>query len=540
MPVHFAALVPSLSSIASSLANQLKTPLAKSLGLDPASKAVRKAIECFLLAMQAEYERVEPLRTLLHDPIEDSVSSFINSESVQEVLARPFKDASSFDVSVLASLWNEIPSADGKLVDLPLGFDWDSIGASYLASVRSIVSETPELREIWLSNSVEEIRRSIEAIQGPPPRFSLEMYRRSLIEDFGTLKLSAIRVDCDANCWDQGVLLQNIYVPQKVKEAFPPRDVSRDYRRRAQNETRPPAISDQSLPDSLVEVYRRAPVQPIQEVLKDPSCNRVVVLGDPGLGKSTLLEHIALDWAQDVSTAIPFLIELRKYTRDHARPKSFLEYLEIGTWSTYQLPQREVDRLLREREAVMLFDGLDEIFAEGLRANVVAEIIRFSRDYPRVKIMVTTRVIGYVMESPNPDHFRAAGFRQFTLQDFDNVEITDFVRKWYLATISSNPEREAVSGRLMNAIAESKAIRELAGNPLLLTMMVLLNRRKHLPHERLKLYDSCAELLIEGWDAARHLDRSEHITHDDKIEILQKIAFEMLARARRSRGKCDF
>jgi hypothetical protein len=102
--------------------------------------------------------------------------------------------------------------------------------------VRAIVEETPELREMLLSHNVEAIRRSVEAIQGVPPRFNLDAYRRSVIEDFGALKLSAISVDCEPNCWDQGVSLQNVYVPQKVKEAFPPRDVSRDYRR---NSSRP-------------------------------------------------------------------------------------------------------------------------------------------------------------------------------------------------------------------------------------------------------------------------------------------------------------
>src|SRR5579871_183209 len=529
MPLHLVALVPSASSIGTFLTKQLKAPLAKGLGLDALSKAFRKAIECFLLAMQGEYESVEPLRTLLHESVEDSVSSFINSESVQELLARPFKDASSFDISALASLWREIPRADGegKLIDLPLGFDWDSVGASYLNSVRAIVEETPELREIFLSHSVEEIRRSLEVIQGVPPRFSIDAYRLSVIEDFGTLKLSAIRVDCEPHCLYQGVSLQNVYVLQKVKEALPPRDVSRDYRRKAHVDAYPGLFLDQSASDSLVDMYRLAPVRQIQEVLEDPTCNRIAVLGDPGLGKSTLLEHLALNWAQGGTTTIPFLIELRKYSRDHARPKSFLEFLEIGTWSSCRLPQREVDRILRERDAIMLFDGLDEIFVEDLRANVVAEIIKFSRDYPRVKVIVTTRAMGYVTGSANPDHFRAAGFRHFTLQDFDDAEIAGFVRKWYMTTVSGNPEREVVTSRLLNAIAESRAIRELAGNPLLLTMMVLLNRRKYLPRERLKLYDSCAELLVEGWDAARHLDRSEHLTHEDKVEILQQIAFEM-------------
>jgi HEAT repeats len=34
-------------------------------------------------------------------------------------------------------------------------------------------------------------------------------------------------------------------------------------------------------------------------------------------------------------------------------------------------------------------------------------------------------------------------------------------------------------------------------------------------------------LLVEGWDAARHLEQSAYLTHEDKIEILQQVAFEM-------------
>ena len=528
MPLHLAALVPSSSSIVGFVARQLKSPVAKGLGLDVLSKAYRRGIEKFLLAMESEFERSETFNTLLQGSIKESVSSFINSEAVQELLSVPFKDPSSFDIARLAALWREIPleTGSGKLIDLPSGFDWDAVGASYLSTVFAIMEETPELRSIWLSNNVEQIRKSIQAIEGPPSKFDLEIYRRALIEDFGAIKLSAVRVDCDPNCCDEGVSLQNVFVPRKVKDAFPPRDVSRDYRRRASREVPGTSASD-STQDDPVELYQSAPVLPMLDILQEPTFSRVVILGDPGLGKSTLLEHIALNWAQRSSTRIPFLIELRKYTQDHARPKSFLEYLEAGTWSSCRLPQREVDQVLRQKEAVMLFDGLDEVFADDLRENVVAEIIRFCREYPSVKVIVTTRSVGYVLGSRNREHFGAAGFRHFTLLDFGSEEIVEFVRKWYSATIPNEHERATVTDRLIQAIVQSRSIRELAGNPLLLTMMVLLNQRKHLPRERLSLYQSCAELLVEGWDAARHLDRSEYLTHEDKIEILQQIAFEM-------------
>jgi NACHT conflict system protein/NACHT domain-containing protein len=528
MPLHLVALVPSSSSISSFLGKQLKDPTMKALGMDPLSKALRKAIESFLLALEEEYQRHEVLHTLLQASVEESISIFVGAEPVQEVLAEAFRNANSFDASAIVRLWRDIPGpgGEGNLIELPPAFDWNAVGASYLQAVRAIVSETPQLREIWLANNVDDIRRSLESMRGAMPRFSLEDYRRTLIEDFGTLKLSAIRLDCDRNLDDRSVPLQKVYVQQCVKAAFPPRDLSRDYRRKLHAEGRFSGIPSGGDSEDISGVYQRAPVLPIREVLNEPSC-RFVILGDPGLGKSTLLQHLALDWAQGASTSIPFVIELRKYTGDHAQPRNFLEFMESGTWSRCHLPQGELDQYMRERDVVVMFDGLDEIFDEALRSNIVTEIISFSRDYSHTKIIVTTRVMGYAVGSSNPDHFRSAGFQQVTLQYFSDSQIREFVEKWYASTILNEGERQDLAARLMVAAKESTAIRELAGNPLLLTMMVLLNRRNHLPRERLKLYEDCAELLVEGWDAVRQLDRSEYLTHEDKIEILQRVAFEM-------------
>jgi hypothetical protein len=532
MPLHFAAFAPTLSSIAKFLGTQLKDPTMRILGMDVRSRAFHKAIESFLLALQDEYQRHEILPTILTELVESSVSTFVAAESLQEVLMKPFGDTDSFDPSVLSALWQETPgpAGVGRLAELPSGFDWDVVAASYLKAVRGILSETPQLREIWLAKNADDIKQALNSIRGVAPRFSADDYRRVLIEDFGTLKLSAIRSEYDQTCDDLGVPLQSIYIQQNVKEAFPPRDLSRDYRRKLQAEGRLHSDSD-AIGESGLEdpsgAYQRAPIRPIREVLAEPSCQRLVILGDPGLGKSTLLQHIALDWAQGTSTSIPFVIELRKYSSDHAQPRSFLEFMESGTWSRCHVSQCELDRYMRHREVVVMFDGLDEVFDEALRSNIVAEIIGFARDYPNAKIIVTTRVMGYAVGSANPEHFRAAGFRQLTLQDFGDAEIERFVHKWYATTILNKGEQETLAARLITATVEHTAIGELAGNPLLLTMMVLLNRRKHLPRERLKLYESCAELLVEGWDAVRLLDRSEYLTHEDKIEILQRVAYEM-------------
>src|SRR5205823_11032296 len=62
---------------------------------------------------------------------------------------------------------------------------------------------------------------------------------------------------------------------------------------------------------------------------------------------------------------------------------------------------------------------------------------------------------------------------------------------------------------LREALADSPAIRELSANPLLLTMMAVLNRVQDLPRDRGRLYERCAELLLKNWDLEKFEERSE-------------------------------
>jgi NACHT N-terminal Helical domain 2/NACHT domain len=487
VPSHLALLIPQLSTIAKAAAAQLKDPAMKALGLDSFSKALRKANQSFLELFEAEYARRETLATLLAEEGKKSVSAFIGSDAVQEFLAEALKNGNPLTGNDLGRLWAEISDSNGgKLIPLPAEFDWAELGRSYGAAVRYILATTPELREIWIARNTDEINRNISAIAGVRRKFDLHEYRRLLLEEFGTLKLSALHADLDTKFPDRAVSLESVYIPQRAKEAFPPKDVSRDYRRKLEAEARLFSVPAEAVNDKLIAEYDRAPIQELGTILSDASSRRLVLLGDPGLGKSTLLHHIALQWAEGLSNCVPFVIELRKYTRDHAHPKSFLEFLEKGTWSHLNVDQGELDQFLREMDSWVLFDGLDEIFDEGLRGNVVAEITNFVRSYGRARVAVTTRVMGYAVGSPNPELFQRAGFRQFTLQDFDFTQISQFVSRWYENAICDSPgEREELKERLLGAIQESDAIKELAGNPLLLTLMALLSRRKHLPRERL-------------------------------------------------------
>src|SRR5258708_2602409 len=97
---------------------------------------------------------------------------------------------------------------------------------------------------------------------------------------------------------------------------------------------------------------------------------------------------------------------------------------------TMPLAKLELTEYLSEYDSFVLFDGLDEV-GEERRGDCVLQIISFSREYPRARTIVTTRIHGYHPGSPHPERFRDAQFQQFTLQDFNDSDIHQFIDLWH-------------------------------------------------------------------------------------------------------------
>ena len=222
---------------------------------------------------------------------------------------------------------------------------------------------------------------------------------------------------------------------------------------------------------------------------------------------------------------IPLLIELRTYVRNHDSNKcqNFLEFLEKGRGVTYHLPQQELHGKLQNGDAIVMFDGLDEVFDPAKREEITTDIKQFINDYKNVRVIVTSRVIGY-----KPQQLRDAEFYHFMLQDLESEQVDDFIQRWHNLTYQNEGEREWNRERLKRAIKDYSAIKQLSGNPLLLTMIAILNRHQELPRDRAELYHQASRVLLQQWDMQRALidAKIDPITIDykDKQEILRRVA----------------
>jgi predicted NACHT family NTPase len=176
-----------------------------------------------------------------------------------------------------------------------------------------------------------------------------------------------------------------------------------------------------------------------------------------------------------------------------------------------------------------MFDELDEVFDPVQREEVITDIHRFTNDYPNVGVIVTSRSIGY-----KPQRLGDAQFRHFMLQDLESDQIQDFIHRWHELTFTDEALKLSKRERLQQAIKTHSAIGELAGNPLLLTMMAILNRKQELPRDRPTLYEKASEVLLHQWDVEQKLLENPRIDsvaidYKDKQAMLRQVAYHMQA-----------
>ena len=427
------------------------------------------------------------------------------------------------------------------LPSLPDIFNWENISDSYLKKVKAIIQESDKLRPIFAVQTQSQIAENVQELAGIAPDYNLEKYAEGLKEQYGNLKLESLDT---TGVYYNELKLWKIFIAQNVRECqeFLPQihELPKDQIKRLREAGEAIEILSEEELERQRHRYINQQSQLVWEIISDPTAKpakspiqQVVILGDPGAGKSSLLQYIALIWAErplrDLSLyPIPLLLELRVYARDKQAGKcqDILSFIHGGN-ITCRLNKQQLHEKLRSGQAVALFDGIDEIFDPVLREEVVTDIHRFSNDYAQVQVIVTSRWLGYKAQ-----RLRDAGFRHFMLQDLEIEQIKDFLERWHELTFTDQADKVRKWERLQRAIQDSKSIRELAGNPLLLTMMAILNRNQELPRDRPELYNQASRVLLHQWDVERALVEDARldpktIDYRDKQAMLRKVAYRM-------------
>ncbi|MEH1863945.1 MAG: HEAT repeat domain-containing protein, partial [Nostoc sp.] len=494
--------------------------------------AAGKALKEFLQLMQQQLKvRCKLAETEIKEYTKD-IKKFISDKSVTEILGQAFDiNCESLDAKTLEDSWNRL-----QLKPLPSKFNWQSITEQYLTQVQELLLDSKELHHILELQNLSDIEINTKEIAGVVPEFNLIKYQEGICERYGNLKLDSL--DTSGYAYNE-LKLWRIFTAQNVRETHQVlaqvHELPKEHLRRLRESDQVEAEVELEELERHKRVYFEQPIRSVLDVVnKKQDYKYIVILGDPGSGKSTFLQFLALNWAESpldnvISLPIPLLIELRTYMRrrEDKECNNFLEFFHQCSGAVHHLNQLELDKKLKAGNALVMFDGLDEVFDPGKREDVITDIHRFTNDYPDVQVIVTSRIIGY-----KPQRLLNAEFRHFILQDLDSEQIQDFIYRWHELTFTDAVDKVRKRERLQRGIQASKSIAELAGNPLLLTMMAILNRNQELPRDRATLYDQASRVLLHQWDVERALTEDQRldpktIDYKDKQAMLRQVAYIM-------------
>lgn len=274
----------------------------------------------------------------------------------------------------------------------------------------------------------------------------------------------------------------------------------------------------------------------------------LVILGNPGSGKSMLTKFITLKLCQEtqppfkndhVCNTIPFRVELRKYfdfkKQHHGSVSKYLRHQLETEFMFSTILDEDIELILTTQPILLIFDGLDEIFEVSDKIEIRNDINNFSEAYPGVRTITTSRIIGYE-DTP----LKESNTLKLKVNGFNDNQIRTYVKNWY----EVEEEDVVIRNREVDDLQSKVHLisNELISNPLLLSLIVILYRNNlKVPESKLDIYQSCTKTLVDKWDTSKGIktNLSDEI-YKRKDTIFADLAFWQYTEQGKPEGKVTY
>jgi HEAT repeat protein len=448
---------------------------------------------------------------------------FFQSHLVQNELHKPFQNRGKPDVNILIEAFkrsaSEHPESENYLSDLmPLWME--AFVESYFEQVGICFQVAKEQYLKQLARRVDDVKFVGIAVPGEEVEKQEVLAQIFVMPDVREERSKKID-----NRFEPPIQTINFSVHYSVEEAT-------EYRDSLQQNALIAEQKEWAMRD------RSAPRIPAPKILDRPQ-KKAVILGTPGSGKTILVSYFALMLCQEQQSDpteiglekdadwLPVVVRIRDWIlQPNMGLLNYLRWDAEENLSIKNLPQGFFEHWLDRGRALILLDGLDEVVNEAQQRKVAEDIRLFLNDKRSDNpVVITSRPVGY-----RRDLFKTEDFTHYTLEAFDDKQMTTFINHWYDSRIENKAQGERRKAELQKAFDKNDRIKLLATNPLLLTIITLIHRDGgELPIQRYELYETAIKTLLISWDRARDIKLYEQVllflNSYDLLYLLKKLAY---------------
>ncbi|MBW4428409.1 MAG: NACHT domain-containing NTPase [Nostoc desertorum CM1-VF14] len=254
--------------------------------------------------------------------------------------------------------------------------------------------------------------------------------------------------------------------------------------------------------------------------------SKLRVLGKPGAGKTTFLQHLAIQCNRGKFAAnrVPIFVTLRDFADESRVVGEFhlLNYICEDFLTCGISDPSVLETLLLSGRVLLLLDGLDEVLHQQSK-GVVNEIRRLSEKYQKNMFVVTCRTAA-----------KALNLRRFTdveIAPFSQEQIVAFAQKWFTAVTKKNiqdQQEQAFEFTRKLGLPENLQFQRLAVTPLFLHLVCwVFHHQNKFPTQKAAFYKQCLDLLLSKWDETKAIERDEvyeGFLLPQKLKLLSQVA----------------
>ena len=350
---------------------------------------------------------------------------------------------------------------------------------------------------------------------------ALVKYVRRYIDRHGTLKVICVRMDNSVKLDDVYTAVQ-LLNRQDIRYYESTESLQDLYRQSGQRNL------------GLTKAEKQVGIQVANEQ------QYLMVLGGPGVGKSTFLRKAGLealralgrrDFAQQTfedvlvhqdvfyqHPCIPVMLVLREFDQPGISIEAKIAE-ELKTCG-FPYPQELTELLLKNGQLLVLLDGLDEVPSATFN-QIITEIEKLVDRHSDNRFIASCRVAAYTF----------GGFKRFkdvAMAAFDDTQIERFIKNWFRKPRDLETDTATHCWELLQS-KDYQAAKELAQTPLLLTLLcVVYDEYQDLPKKRHALYGEALDVMLRKWASEKRIQRDpiyQELSTELELYLLSEIAY---------------